>query len=132
MGVTDSRERRLISPVKTESADFNPAAWAELLSLFGRAGAAELVSVLVDDLPRQRSELAEAARAADPHGLKRLAHDLRGAAQQLGAQALAQLWTLAELAAAAGQRDEAIRLSQAALQRHALLVAHFQREAGDA
>ncbi|MGQ0699730.1 MAG: Hpt domain-containing protein [Panacagrimonas sp.] len=109
-------------------ADFNPEVWADLRSLFEHAGVVELVGVLEADLQQQE----HVVRAGDPMSLRRVAHALRGAAQQLGADALAQLWTQVEQASCNGQIDESRHLSESAIARHAALVAHLRRETGDA
>lgn len=108
--------------------DFDRATWRSLHELFGAAGVAQMCAALVDDLPVQRQRLAAAIRDHDLAALKRLAHTLRGVGLQLGATALAGQWTVAEQAAATGERDAALRLGAESMQRYAALVERLRRE----
>ena len=111
-----------------EDSDFNAEAWSELRRLFGQDGAAKLVGALIDDLPVQQQRMADALRDQDLPALKRIAHALRGVSLQIGAQALAALFTDTEAAAAAGQTDTATELGARLIRRHEALVERLRNE----
>lgn len=69
---------------------FDPATWDELLELFGRDGVAEMIAALERDLPEQRQRLDAALQEQDRGAVRRIAHGLRGAALQFGANPLAE------------------------------------------
>ncbi len=75
---------------KTSDSEFNAGTCDELLQLFGRDGVIEMLEALQRDLPQQRRHLIEASAREDRPSLKRIAHNLRGAALQFGAEPLAQ------------------------------------------
>lgn len=110
------------------SQDFHPAAWKELLDLFGHSGVAEITAALAGDVPNQARRHAEAAAAGDLAALKHVAHALRGACLQLGAGALAELCDRVEAACIANDRGAALRLSVDALARYTALVERLVRE----
>ncbi len=111
-----------------EPGDFNAEAWAELLEMFGPDGAAQLAGAVVDDLPVQQQRVADAIRDQDLSALKRVAHALRGVSLQLGAEALAELCTQTEAAAAAGQTGTAFELGARLIGRHAALAERLRHE----
>ena len=70
-----------------EALDHHAETWADLLRLFGPVGAGEMLDALKRDLRVQREMLARSP--ADCAQLRGIAHRLRGAALQLGANNLA-------------------------------------------
>lgn len=111
--------------------DFCATTWNDLLCLFGASGLAELVAALRKDLPTTRARLQQAARGRgtppDWAALRHIAHSLRGACQQLGADDLAQLCVRAEQAA----REElpaAVDHGAAALLRYGTLIDRLEDE----
>jgi CheY-like chemotaxis protein len=110
--------------------DFNPATWAEWLRMFGEAGLAEVVAVMIADLAEQQRRYAAAVEAGDCHALRQIAHALRGASLQFGATALADLCGRAESAALAGDGPQALNLGDRMMARHAALVARLQLPSG--
>ena len=120
--VADSGGRRAVD-------DFNPAAWDEMLRVFKRAGVQEIVTALVADAPDQARRFAAAAAADDVAALKRIAHALRGASLQLGADALAGLCNEIE-SGSDGDGKRAMVMGASMIERHTALVARLSREAG--
>lgn len=116
----------------TEADDVDAALWNELLTVFGRAGVAEMLAALQRDLPQQQQRLETASRAEDDKAIRSLAHSLRGVALQFGAAALVEAWDRVEHPAAstalANQAAEAARL----LQRHEALIRRVQERLRDA
>ncbi|MDB5974697.1 MAG: response regulator [Nevskia sp.] len=110
--------------------DFNPVAWDEMLRVFKPTGVQEVVAALVADAPEQARRFAAATAADDVTALKRIAHALRGASLQLGADALAGLCN--EIETADGDGKRAMALGASMIERHAALVARLSREAGGA
>lgn len=130
--------QRLAELLRTQAAgndgkgavdDFNPVAWDEMLRVFKRAGVQEVVAALVADVPEQARRFAAAAAADDVAALKRIAHALRGASLQLGADALAGLCNEIETGTDSGR---AMTLGASMIERHTMLVARLSREAGGA
>lgn len=105
------------------SSDFDAATWDELGRLFGAEGLARLAASLATDLPVQQAGLATAIDQGDAAGLRRIAHALHGVSLQLGATALATLWSQVEQAAASGDAAGAGALATELMQRHGALVA---------
>ena len=112
----------------SEPVDFNPDTWAELLEMFGADGAAQLAGAVIDDLPVQQQRMAAAIRDQDLAALKRIAHALRGVSLQLGAEALAELCTQTEAAAAAGEAGAATELGARLIRRHQALAERLRNE----
>ncbi len=121
-------ELAALLPPAAGTGDFNAEAWAELREMFGTDGAAQLAGAVVDDLPLQQQRMADAIRDQDLIALKRIAHALRGVSLQLGAEALAELCTQTEAAAAAGQASAAIELGTRLIGRHAALAERLRHE----
>ena len=109
--------------------DFSSTTWSELLRLFGSAGVAELLGALRKDLPTTRARREQAAQSHDLPSLKRVAHSLRGASLQLGAEDLARLCASAEQAALDGSPDAAT-LGAQALRRYSALIERLEDEIG--
>lgn len=107
--------------------DFSGATWSELLRLFGPAAVAELLSALRKDLPTAQARQEQAAQSQDFPGLRRVAHSLRGASLQLGADDLARLCASAEQAALDGSPDAA-ELGAQALTRYSALIERLEDE----
>lgn len=120
----------LADALRREQDDFDAATWAELRRLFGSAGVSRLAGVLADDLPVQQAGLTKALGDGDCAGLRRIAHALRGVSLQLGATALAELWSQAEQAAAGGDAATAGQLAMELMRRHAALVTGVRNESG--
>jgi HPt (histidine-containing phosphotransfer) domain-containing protein len=95
--------------------------------VFKRAGVQEIVTALVADAPDQARRFAAAAAADDVAALKRIAHALRGASLQLGADALAGLCNEIE---SGGDGKRAMVMGASMIERHTALVARLSREAG--
>lgn len=106
---------------ETSADDFCATSWNDLLRLFGTDGLTELVAVLRKDLPITCERLQQATRDRDWTALRQIAHSLRGACQQLGADDLAQLCVRAEQAARE-TLPAAADHAAAALLRYAALV----------
>ncbi|TDU23200.1 HPt (histidine-containing phosphotransfer) domain-containing protein [Panacagrimonas perspica] len=119
------QRRRL--PGDAPPDDFSGATWSELLRLFGPTGVAELLGALRNDLPTTRARQAQAIQSHDFPGLKRIAHSLRGASLQLGAEDLARLLASAEHAALEGS-TEAAELGAQALARYSALIERLDDE----
>lgn len=115
-----------------EADDVDAALWNELLTVFGRAGVAEMIAALQRDLPPQQQRLETASRAEDDKAIRSLAHSLRGVALQFGAASLAEAWDRVEHptpdAVLAPQAAEAAQL----LQRHEALIRRVQEKLHDA
>jgi HPt (histidine-containing phosphotransfer) domain-containing protein len=107
--------------------DFSSATWSELLRLFGSAGVAELLGALRKDLPMTQARQEQAAQSQDFPCLKRVAHSLRGASLQLGADDLAQLCASAEQTAL-DESPEAAELGAQALTRYSALIERLEDE----
>jgi CheY-like chemotaxis protein len=118
----------LLARSAPRSGDFNIAAWNELCELFDAAGVAQLVGALINDLPMQRTCVADAIRDADFATLRHIAHTLRGVSLQLGSTALAGQWTVVERTAGAGEVEPVLRLSGELIERHAALVECLRHE----
>ncbi|WP_029920926.1 response regulator [Nevskia soli] len=130
--------QRLAELLRTQAADsdgkdavddFNPVAWNEMLRVFKHAGVQEVVAALVADVPEQARRFAAAAAADDVAALKRIAHALRGASLQLGADALAGLCNEIETGTDSGR---VMTMGASMIERHTMLVARLSREAGGA
>ncbi|WP_420464938.1 hypothetical protein [Panacagrimonas sp.] len=112
-----------------DALDHHAETWAELLRLFGPAGAREMLAALQRDLRAQREVLAQ--NPADRTQLRGIAHRLRGAALQLGAGNLALHGARAEqLAASDTDADAAQTLSRLlrVLGRFEALVRYLERQ----
>ncbi|MDP3856788.1 MAG: response regulator [Stagnimonas sp.] len=120
----------LAAVLPRDPGDFDAATWAELRRLFGADGAARLAGVLADDLPVQQAGLARAASDGDCLGLRRIAHALQGVSLQLGATALAGLWSKVEAAATQGDAAGAGQLATELMRRHCSLVTEVRNESG--
>jgi len=107
--------------------DFSGTTWSELLRLFGSAGVAELLGALRKDLPVTQERHQQALRSQDFASLQRVAHSLRGASLQLGADDLARLCSRAEQAAREGS-GTATELNAQALMRYGALIERLQDE----
>ncbi|WP_299697535.1 Hpt domain-containing protein [Hydrocarboniphaga sp.] len=118
-----------VSPCRAD-ADFNPLTWSEWLRVFGERGLTEVVAVMTADLGEQQRRHAAAAQAGDLYALRQIAHALRGASLQFGAEALADLCNRAESAALAGDGPQALSLGKQMMTRHTALVARMQRQSG--
>lgn len=118
----------LADALRRDPDDFDAATWADLQRLFGADGARRLAGVLAADLPVQQAGMADALHNGDLGSLKRIAHALHGVSLQLGATALAGLWSQAEQAAAAGDAEDAARLASAVMRRHVALVDRVRNE----
>lgn len=119
----------LCKPLKREGLqavlaglDFDPVSWDDLLRLLGHAGAGEMVATLKQDLREQTLTLD----SADGAHLARIAHRLRGAAQQLGARRLAAGCAQVEATAASRPHAASLRL-QALLGRFSILNDELER-----
>lgn len=112
-----------------DALDHHAETWADLLRLFGPAGAREMLAALQRDLRAQREVLAQ--NPADRTQLRGIAHRLRGAALQLGAGNLALHGARAEqLAASDTDADAAQTLSRLlrVLGRFEALVRYLERQ----
>jgi len=107
--------------------DFSATTWSELLRLFGPAGVSELIGALRKDLPMTRARQEQAALEHDLPALKRVAHSLRGASLQLGADDLARLCASAEQAAL-DESPVASQLGAQALARYSALIERLEDE----
>lgn len=107
--------------------DFSSTTWSELLRLFGPTGVGELLDALRKDLPTTQARQEQAAQSQDFQSLKRVAHSLRGACLQLGADDLAQRCANAEQAALEGS-PEAVELGVQALTRYSALIERLEDE----
>lgn len=106
------------------------AVWTGLQRQFGSAGAAELVTALVDDLPTQQQCMAAALQGSDLAALKRIAHALRGVGLQLDIAVLVQLSGETEGAARDGRRDAAVELGARLIRQYEEWVEGLRDEAG--
>jgi len=87
----------------------------DLEGLLGRLGrdrdlADEVIRVFLQDAPIKISGMVKAVDQGDPATAKRLAHTLKGASSNVGADALHRIARAAEEAAAGGDLDEVSRL----------------------
>ncbi|HEX4872486.1 MAG TPA: PAS domain S-box protein [Nevskiaceae bacterium] len=78
-------------PPATAPADYQPAALAQLIEVFGADGLQDLVQALGSDVPAQLAELEQALQAGDAVRAGRVAHTLKSTSRLLGASALGSL-----------------------------------------
>ncbi len=83
------------------------AMWQRFASLFegDPAGAREIVQLFIDDSQEVLTKLAAALQAEDVDAVKRLAHNMKSTAHQLGGAELSQTSKFMEEAASAGDLE---------------------------
>jgi len=117
------------SKAEAQTQDFNRAIWNEMLDVFGCSGVVRIAEALARDVSAQVQRHDAAIAAGDLPALKQIAHALRGASLQLGAEALAELCGATETACTAKDATAALRLSTNALARYRILIEHLVQQA---
>ena len=88
---------------------------------------AEIVDMFVDEIPDRVEKLLEQLSSGDLEGMRRTAHQLKGAAGSYGFEAISPSAAEVEDAIQAGEPEEAIRLSVEQLVELCNRVRHMPR-----